>query len=95
MRGNSIDTHKMCPANLLSTTTEKIQDTAIMAHKSLGLRHYSSSDFILSKRGLYLLETNSLPALIEGSLLQKSLDAGGVGLSDFLDYVVTLTLERG
>ena len=87
------DTLEVCPANLLSSTTKKIQEHAIRAHKSLGMRHYSRSDFILSKRGLYILETNSLPGLTQESLFPKALSSAGLELPEFFDYVLTLALE--
>ena len=88
------ETLEVCPANLLSTTTKKIQEYAVKAHKSLGMRHYSRSDFILSKRGLYILETNSLPGLTEESLLPKALKTAGLEFPEFIDYVLTLALEK-
>ncbi len=87
-------TLKVCPANLLPNTTKKIQEHAVKAHKALGMRHYSCSDFILSRRGLYILETNSLPGLTEESLLPKALETAGLEFPKFLDYVITLALER-
>lgn len=87
-------TLRVCPANLLSNTTKRIQEHAVKAHKALGMRHYSCSDFILSKRGLYILETNSLPGLTETSLLPKALETAKLELPEFLDYVITLALER-
>jgi len=87
------ETLEICPANLLQTTTKKIQENAIRAHKALGMRHYSRSDFILSKRGLYILEINSLPGLTEDSLFPKALNSAGLELSDFFDYILTLALE--
>lgn len=83
---------EICPANLLQSTAKKIQENAVRAHKALGMRHYSRSDFILSEHGLYVLETNSLPGLTEQSLLPKSLKVDGLELPEFLDYVLTLAL---
>jgi D-alanine-D-alanine ligase len=66
---------------------------AIEAHRVLGLRHYSRSDFIVTKkRGVYILEVNSLPGLTKESLLPKSLEAVGCSLPFFLDHVITLAL---
>jgi len=86
-------TLEICPANLFPDTTKRIQDLAIRAHEALGLRHYSRSDFILSKRGLYILETNSLPGLTEESLFPKALKTTGLEFPEFLDYVLTLALN--
>jgi D-alanine-D-alanine ligase len=63
-------------------------------HKALGLRHYSRSDFIVSPRGIYYLETNSLPAMTGESLFPKSLSAVGISLSDFFSHIVGLALTN-
>ncbi len=84
---------EVCPANLLPSTTKKIQEAAVIAHKALGMKHYSRSDFILSKRGLFILETNSLPGLTKDSLFPKALESADLPLPEFLDYVLTLALE--
>lgn len=73
---------------------EEIQKMAIEAHKVLGLRHYSRSDFIVHpKRGVYILETNTLPGMTEQSLFPKSLAAVGLSLSEFLDHLIKLTVK--
>lgn len=82
-----------CPGNFNKKTTALIQDMAIAAHKALGLRHYSRSDFIVSPRGVYILETNSLPGLTPQSLLPKSLAAVGSSFPEFLDHLVGLALD--
>ncbi len=64
-------------------------------HDALGLRHYSRSDFIVSPRGIYYLETNTLPGLTAESLLPKSLKAVGVEYPDFLTHLIGLALNRG
>ncbi len=68
-----------------------IEEAAIRAHKALGLRHYSRSDFIITpKRDVYILETNSLPGLTSHSFVPKSLEAIGSNMSEFLEHVITL-----
>jgi D-alanine-D-alanine ligase len=63
-------------------------------HRALDLRHYSRSDFIVTPRGIYYLETNTLPGMTEESLLPKSLAAVGVSFPDFLSHLVDLALKR-
>lgn len=63
-------------------------------HEGLGLRHYSRSDFIVSPRGIYFLEVNTLPGLTTESLLPKALAAGGTSLSQFLDHVISLARKN-
>ena len=86
---------EICPGNFSENEKKIIQGMAVEAHRVLGLRHYSRSDFIVSpKRGIYILEVNTLPGLTKESLLPKSLDAVGCDLSYFLDHVITLALEQ-
>lgn len=86
---------EICPGKFLNETKEVIQEMAKNAHKALGLCHYSRSDFIIHpKRGVYILETNTLPGLTSESLFPKSLYAIGVKMPDFLDHLITLALEE-
>ncbi len=89
------ESSEVCPGNFSEKEKKTIQDMAVEAHRILGLRHYSRSDFIVSpKRGVYILEVNTLPGLTKESLLPKSLEAAGCSLSNFLDHVITLALEQ-
>ncbi len=72
---------------------KKIEEMAKLAHESLGLRHYSSSDFIISpKKRIYILETHSLPSLHKDSHAHMSLEATGWRSRDFVDHVLKLAL---
>jgi D-alanine-D-alanine ligase len=85
----------MTPGVFHKDEIAELQRIAREAHKELGLRHYSCSDFIVHpKRGIYLLETNSLPGLTEQSLLPHGLEAVGSSLKEFLEHVVTLALSE-
>ncbi len=89
------DVHtRVCPANLDQRRLQEVQNLAILAHKKIGLRHYSKADFVLSPKGIYLLEINSLPELTPESLVPQALDAAGLDFSEFLDYLVTLALTK-
>ena len=85
---------EICPGNFPLEIKEGLQSTARKVHEALGLNHYSRSDFIVSPRGIYFLEVNTLPGLTEESLLPKSLDAVGFKFPDFLDHLITLAVDR-
>lgn len=86
---------EICPGNFSSSETEMIKKMAVDAHKALGLRHYSRSDFIVHpRRGVYILETNTLPGLTETSLIPKSLTAIGSSIKEFIAHLLSKTLER-
>jgi len=83
---------EVCPGNFSKKDRDDLIKTAKSAHKVLGLRHYSRSDFMLSPRGIYILETNTLPGLTGESLLPKSLEAVGSNMPEFLDHIITLAI---
>lgn len=85
---------ELCPGNFSQEESVELQRLAREVHKNLGLRHYSRSDFIIAQDGIYFLEVNTLPGLTSDSLVPKSLKAAGAKLSEFLDHVVTLALDR-
>lgn len=83
-------TREICPGNFAKETAVALAELAQKAHQTLGLRHYSRSDFIVSSKGIYYLETNTLPGLTTESLLPKSLAAVGVGFPEFLSHLVEM-----
>ncbi|HMP67204.1 MAG TPA: D-alanine--D-alanine ligase [Candidatus Paceibacterota bacterium] len=84
-------TEEICPGNFDNDEKRELQELAIMAHDYLGLRHYSRTDFIINpRRGIYVLETNSLPGLTKESLFPKSLPPIGSNYSEFLDHIIDL-----
>ena len=85
---------EVCPGQFSVEEKRELAELAAMVHQLLGLKHYSRTDFIVSPRGIYILEINSLPGLTAESLVPKSLAALGVSLPHFLDHVVSLALNR-
>ncbi len=83
---------EIVPGNFTRMEAEELARAARRMHRDLGLRHYSRSDFIVSPRGIYYLETNTLPGLTGESLLPKSLAAVGLKLPEFLSHLVDLAL---
>lgn len=88
------NTREVCPGNFSRVISEELQRAAKIMHRALGLRDYSRSDFIVAPKGVYYLETNTLPGLTDQSLMPKSLAAVGVSLPEFLTHLVNLALSR-
>jgi len=85
---------EICPGNFTTKEKDVIQQLSRRVHNILGLRHYSRSDFIVTPKGIYFLEVNTLPGLTSESLLPKALQAIGCTFPQFLDHLVELALER-
>ncbi|MBI3633857.1 MAG: D-alanine--D-alanine ligase [Candidatus Vogelbacteria bacterium] len=87
-------TKEICPGNFSKEEKEELQRLAVRIHKALGLRHYSRSDFIVSPRGIYALEVNTLPGLTSESLFPKAMAAVGCAYGDFLEHLINLALAK-
>jgi D-alanine-D-alanine ligase len=87
-------TMEIVPGRFSKAESDELMRQASLMHEALGLRHYSRSDFMVTPRGIYFLETNTLPGLTTQSLLPKSLAAVGVKFPDFLSHLVELSLGR-
>ena len=79
------------PANFSYEQKQELMRLARVIHEQLELNQYSRSDFIISPRGIYFLEVNTLPGLTKESLLPKALIASGIRMSDFVDHLISLT----
>lgn len=84
---------EICPAPLPEEITAQVQDFALKAHKALGLRGYSRTDFIYSPDGsLHLLEVNTLPGMTATSLLPQEAAAVGLSFDDLIARLIELGL---
>ncbi len=85
---------EICPAKIDEVLRKKLAHSAILAHQSIGARHYSRTDFMVDRRGnIYTLEINTLPGMTASSLFPKALDAVGANQEHFLDHIVSLSLS--
>lgn len=84
----------VCPGNFSRVIKEELQRLARVIHKALGLRHYSRSDFIVTPKGIYYLETNTLPGLTDQSDLPAALKSVGISLPEFFTHLVNLAMSR-
>ncbi len=86
-------TREIVPGRFAKPVQEELVSLARTMHEALGLRHYSRSDFMVSPKCIYFIETNTLPGMTAESLLPKSLQAIGVSFPDFLSHLVELALR--
>ncbi len=83
-----------CPGTFTRVEAEDLRRAAKKMHQALGLRHYSRSDFIVSPRGIYYLETNAHPSLAPQAPLPHALASIGVSAQQFARHLVNLA-RRG
>lgn len=77
-RYNAGETRFYVPARVSDDIAARAAESALTAHRALGLRHISRVDLIVDGTGTpWFLEANVLPGLTETSLLPQSLEAAG------------------
>lgn len=86
---------EIVPATFSEALKKDLEALAQRVHLALGLRHYSRSDFIIHpRRGIYVLETNTLPGLTQESLVPKALRAVGSDVHELVEHLIHLALHR-
>ena len=86
--------HHVIPARLDPGVYAKAQQIAVDAHKVLGCRGCSRSDFIVTDEGVpVILETNTIPGMTANSLLPDSARHGGIEFPDLCTRFVRYALE--
>ncbi|MFT8788522.1 MAG: D-alanine--D-alanine ligase [Bifidobacterium psychraerophilum] len=83
------------PARLDPKVLRKVQDAALTAHRSLGLRDISRSDFIVDHDGQpQFLESNVTPGMTDTSLLPQSAVAAGLSLATLYSSLAESVLAQ-
>ena len=83
----------VCPAQIPADLTGRIQDLALLACGSLGLKVYSRVDVMLSERNEpFVLEINTIPGMTETSLLPDAAAVAGITYPQLCARIVELSL---
>jgi D-alanine-D-alanine ligase len=83
------------PAPIDEDLAARLQMLALSAHRLLGLRDYSRTDFIVTAdQRPYLLEINSLPGLTPLSLVPDACAAVGISFEALIDRLIGYARAR-
>jgi D-alanine-D-alanine ligase len=83
----------ICPAEIPDDLASRIQDLALLACLSLGLKVYSRVDVRLSERSEpFVLEINTIPGMTEASLLPEAAAVAGISYPELCRRVIELSL---
>jgi len=84
------------PAHIDHDLAHRLQMLALSAHRLIGLRDYSRTDFIVTAAGRpYILEINALPGMTPTSLFPDECAASGITFDALIDRLVRAALDRG
>lgn len=89
-------TLEYCPAPLSKELTEKMQNLAVLAAKSLLLDKYCRIDFLMDEEeNMYCLEANTLPGMTGTSLLPQEAAALGMDYATLCEKLVQVSMKDG
>ena len=81
-------TKHIMPAQISKTKYKEVLLLAKKAHKSLGCRGITRSDFRFHKNKFYLLETNTQPGMTKLSLVPEIAKYCGISFEDLVMWIV-------
>jgi D-alanine-D-alanine ligase len=91
-------TEHVCPAQIPETITRLCLDYALQAHRLLGCRGCSRSDFRWDDErgedGLFLLETNTQPGMTPLSLVPEQARHCGIDYGELVEIVIEDALRH-
>lgn len=83
------------PALLSETITKEMQETAILAYKTLQCHGLARIDFFLTKKGEFFInEINTLPGLTKTNIYPKLWEVSGISYSHLITRLIDLAIER-
>ena len=91
-------TEHVCPAELPPRISELCMEHALTAHRVLGCRGTSRTDFRwdeeLGEDGLYVLETNTQPGMTPLSLVPEQARHCGMGYEELVEAIIAAALRH-
>ncbi len=89
-------TEYLVPAPIDEGLRRRVQEEALKAHRVLGCRDMSRSDFRIDPANeIYILEVNTIPGMTETSLLPKAAAEAGITFPHLCLALVEQALNRG
>ena len=81
-------TEHLCPAPLSPEETEKVMEMALIAHRALGCRGLSRSDFRYDGKDFYILEINTQPGMTPLSLSPEIAAYAGISFNQLVQKLI-------
>jgi D-alanine-D-alanine ligase len=90
------NTHEFFPIhNLSRDQKDMIEDIAKSVHSKLNIDSLAMTDFrVHPKRGVFTLETNTVPSYEDKSIYDESLKVVGVSEDELVDHIISLALNK-
>ena len=82
------NTEHIIPVDLTKTNLQKVLDISLKAHKLIGCRGVTRSDFKFYKNKFYLLEINTQPGMTKLSLVPEIAAFKGMNFFELLKWII-------
>lgn len=79
---------EICPARITEEEKNAIQEASRRIYARMGCSGVVRIDYIMSEKGLYFLEINTIPGMTAASLVPKQVRTAGMDITDFLTEVI-------
>lgn len=87
-------TKEICPGRCTPEVEKEMGDIAMTVHKTLGLRTYSRSDFMVdADNHVWFLEVNTLPGMTPTSLVPQEAAAVGISYEELCERIAEDALK--
>ncbi len=88
-------TDLIAPAQIEASLATELQDAAIQAWRAVGAEGMVRADFLVGEDGAFWLgELNTIPGFTSASMYPRAFEEGGIPLTELIDRLVELGLER-
>ena len=91
---HGVGNKEITPAVLTLAQAAAAQEVAILAHAAIGCFGYTRTDMIMTPKGIFYLETNTLPGMTRASFIPQQLRAAGIDLRAFIEGQINLAKRR-
>ena len=81
-------TKHIIPVDLSKKNLQKVMNIALKAHKLIGCRGVTRSDFKFHKGKFFLLETNTQPGMTNLSLVPEIANYAGMAFIDLIEWIL-------
>ena len=81
-------TKHIIPVKLDKKNLDKIMNIALRAHKLIGCKGVTRSDFKFNKNKFYLLEINTQPGMTKLSLVPEIAEYFGMSFIDLIEWII-------
>jgi len=85
--------NEITPADVDADVEQDIKTLSAFLFKQMGCKGFVRFDYILSEKGLYFLEINSIPGITEESLLPQMANAFGMNITELFSIALDNLFE--